>query len=161
MKLHDAEQKLQDTESKLARLRGHTKAVSSRNTVDDEIKTVKTERRSNSPIDRNEGSIRNRHQSKPELLIPSVNPKISQPVLLPKPSSKASVSSNSEATPGIHNSPITGDSSRGKSDKSHSHRLSSEQQKTEIKDKGTKRKFGKLFISRIACRFSFLDCFCS
>ncbi|XP_014524268.1 uncharacterized protein LOC106780490 [Vigna radiata var. radiata] len=136
--LHDAEKRLQDSESKLARLRGQTNAVSSRNTFDDGIKTVKTERRSNSPIDRNESSIKTLHQSKPELLIPSVNPKISQPVLLPKPS-KASVSSNSEATPGIHNSPITGDSSRGKSDKSH--RISSEQQKTEIKDKGTKRKF--------------------
>ncbi|KAK7353820.1 hypothetical protein VNO80_19272 [Phaseolus coccineus] len=139
--LDEAEKRLQDSISKLSRLRGQNNALSSRTTLDDGIKTVKTERRSNSPIDRNEVSIKNRHQSKPELLIPSVNPKISQPVLLPKPSSKASVSSSSEATPGIHNSPITGDSSRGKSDKSHSHRLSSEQQKTEIKDKGTKRKF--------------------
>jgi len=145
VQLDEAEKRLQDSESKLARLRGQTTTLSSRNTLDNGIKAVKTERRSNSPIDRNEGSIKNRHQSKPELLIPSVNPKISQPVLLPKPSSKASVSS--EATP------VTGDSSRAKSDNSHSHRMSSEKQTPEIKDKGTKRKFGKLFIYRIACRF--------
>ncbi|KHN09707.1 WD repeat-containing protein 48 like [Glycine soja] len=137
--LDEAEKRLQDSESKLARLRGQT--VSSRSTLDDGIKTLKTERRSNSPIDRNEGSTKNRHQSKPELLIPSANPKISQPVLLPKSFSKASITSSSEATPGVHSSPITGGSSRGKSDKSHSNRLSSEQQKTEVKEKGTKRKF--------------------
>lgn len=154
MQLDEAEKRLQDSESKLARLRGQT--VSSRSTLDDGIKTLKTERRSNSPIDRNEGSTKNRHQSKPELLIPSLNPKISQPVLLPKSSSKASITSSSEATPGVHNSPITGGSSRGKSDKSQSNRLSSEQQKTEVKEKGTKRKFGKKLISRITFIIDFM-----
>lgn len=156
MQLDEAEKRLQDSESKLARLRGQTNAVSSRSTFDGGVKTVKTERRSNSPIDRNGGSTQNQHKSKPELFIPSVNPKNSLPAFFPKASAKASISSSSEATPGVHNSPITGGSSRGKSDKSHSHKLPSEQQKSEIKEKGTKRKFGKAFISSIAFSFALM-----
>lgn len=141
---------MQDSESKLARLRGQTKltnAVSSRSSLalEDGVRAVKTERRSNSPVgfDRNEGSSKNNTQSnKPELVIPALTPKVvSPPVLLPRSSAnnKASMSSNSEATP-----PVTGG---GKSDKSHIHnRLSSEQQNVESnKDKGTKRKFGNTF----------------
>ncbi|XP_027356294.1 uncharacterized protein LOC113865752 [Abrus precatorius] len=139
--LEEAEKRLQDSESKLARLRGQSNAVLGKSSLNDGIKIVKTECRSNSPIDRNEGSYKNQNQSKPELLIPSVNPKISQPVLLQRSSAKASINSSSEASPVVHTSPITGSSSRAKSDKSHSHRLSSEQQKVEIKDKGTKRKY--------------------
>ncbi|KAL2347105.1 hypothetical protein Fmac_001105 [Flemingia macrophylla] len=139
--LDEAEKRLQDSESKLARLRGQTNVVSSRSAIEDGIKTVKTERRSLSPIDRNGGSNKSQPQSKTELVIPSVNPRISQPVLLPRSSAKDSINSSSEAAPRAHNSPITGGSSRGKPDKSHSHRLSSEQQSSENKDKGTKRKF--------------------
>ncbi|KAJ1377950.1 WD40/YVTN repeat-like-containing domain superfamily [Sesbania bispinosa] len=119
--LEEAEKRLQDSESKLARLRGQTNAVSSRSSLGDGLKTVKTERRSNSPIDRREGSSKNHNQSKPELLIPAVSPKISPPRLVPR---------SSEGSPSA---------SRGKSDKSH--KPSSEQQNTEVKDKGTKRRF--------------------
>ncbi|XP_061357128.1 uncharacterized protein LOC133301511 [Gastrolobium bilobum] len=137
--LEEAEKRLEDSESKLARIRGQTNAVSSKSSLDDRIKTVKTERRSSSPIDRNEGSSKNQYQSKPELIIPAVTPKISPPILLPRSSANASISSSSEAIASVHTPSIHGSGSRVKSDKSH--RLSSEQQNIEIKDKGTKRKF--------------------
>lgn len=149
MQLEEAEKRLQDSESKLARLRGQTNAVSSRTCLDDGIKTVKTERRSTSPIDRNEGPSKNQHQSKPELLIPAVQPKTLHPTPLPRSSAKAPITSSSEASPSVH----TSSSSRLKSEKPH--RLSSEQHSTEIKDKGTKRKFGKTFISRAAFIIAF------
>lgn len=105
---------MQDSESQLARLRGQSNALTSVTRLDDGIKAVKTERRSISPV-------KNRHQSKPELIIPAVTPKVSQKPI--KSSSKA------EASP-----PVTG----GKSDKSRRE----QQSIVEVKDKGTKRKFG-------------------
>ncbi|CAL0305216.1 unnamed protein product [Lupinus luteus] len=125
--LAEAEKRLQDSESKLARLRSQTNAASSRRRLEDGTKTVKTERRSTSPVDRNEGSSKNQHQSKPELRIPDLPPKISKPSPWAKSSAKPSTSSGAET-------------STVKSG-SNSQRLSSQQQSTENKDKGAKRKF--------------------
>lgn len=141
VQLQDAEKRLRDSESKLARFRGQTNVVSSRSCGDDRAIAVKMERRSKSPIDRNEGSSKNQHQSRPELHIPNAAPKDSQPIPLSKSSAKSSMSSGAEA-------------SRGKSDKSH--RLASGQQNIEIQDKGTKRKFGKTLISRVAFIIAFM-----
>lgn len=135
---------MQDSESKLARLRGQTNGASSRSSSDEGKKSVKMERRSTSPIHRNEGSSRNQHQSKPELLIPSVSLKISQPILIPGSSAKASINSSSQASPSISN-PIAG--SRVKAN--NSQRLPIQQEDMKIKEKGTKRKFGKTFISSV------------
>jgi hypothetical protein len=131
MQLDEAEKRLKDTESKLARLRGQTNPVQSTtqnltnsdnndNNNNNGILAVKTERRSNSPIDRNEHSYKSNNQSKPALVIPAVTPKISRPPA----AARASCS--------------------GKSDKPRR-----EQQNDQVKDRGTKRKFGKPFIIRL------------
>jgi hypothetical protein len=127
MQLDEAEKRLKDTESKLARLRGQTNPVQSTtlnltnsDNNDNGILAVKTERRSNSPIDRNEHSYKSNNQSKPALVIPAVTPKISRPPA----AARASCS--------------------GKSDKPRR-----EQQNDQVKDRGTKRKFGKPFIIRL------------
>ncbi|CAK8568065.1 unnamed protein product [Lathyrus sativus] len=127
--LDEAEKKLKDSETKLARLRGQTNSVKSatRNVTnldnDDGVVAVKKEPRSNSPVDRNERSYKsnNNSQSKTELVIPTVTPKIS----------RSSKGSGSESTPPQVHTPVTG----GKSDKSRK-----EQQSVEVKEKGTKRK---------------------
>lgn len=130
MQLDDAEKRLKDSESKLARLRGQTtKKITNSDDDDNGIIAVKKERRSNSPIDRNERSYKSNKQSKTELVIPAVTPKIS------RSSGKGSVSE--VAVSSVHTSSVSG----GKSDKSKI-----DQQNVEGKDKGTKRKFGKIFI---------------
>ncbi|KAF7834032.1 U5 small nuclear ribonucleoprotein 40 kDa protein-like [Senna tora] len=134
--LEEAEKRLQDSESKLARLRGQANVVSSRSSLGEGTKTVKKER-SDSPIPKNEGSSKSQHQSKPELLIPSVSPKISQPILLPGSSTKASVNSSSQASPSVSTHSITG--SKMKTNKSI--RPSTQQEDIKTKEKGTKRKF--------------------
>ncbi|KAI4343544.1 hypothetical protein L6164_010881 [Bauhinia variegata] len=135
--LEEAENRLQDSESKLARLRGQTYVASSRNCLTDEPKTIKMERRSISPVHRNEGSSRNQHHSKPELLIPAASPRISQPMLLQGSSAKASINSGSQVSPSVSTHSTTG--ARVKTDKPQ--RLFTEQEHIEIKDRGTKRKF--------------------
>ncbi|KAI4336397.1 hypothetical protein L6164_014929 [Bauhinia variegata] len=110
--LEEVENRLRDSESKLARLRGQTNLASSRNCFTEEPKTIKMERRSNSPVHRNESSSRNQRQSKPELLIPTASPSVS-----------------------THSS--TG--ARIKTEKPHM--LSTKQECIETKDRGTKRKF--------------------
>ncbi|CAL5204470.1 unnamed protein product [Lathyrus oleraceus] len=130
--LDEAEKRLKDSESKLARLRGQTNSVKSAtrnvtNLDNDEnngVVAVKKEPRSNSPVDRNERSYKSNNRqsnSKTELVSPTVTPKISR-------SSKAS---GSESTPPQVHTPVIG----GKSDKSRK-----EQQIVEVKEKGTKRK---------------------
>ncbi|XP_057422502.1 uncharacterized protein LOC130716516 [Lotus japonicus] len=131
--LEESEKRLHDSESKLARLRGPANAVSSRKNdrLDNNgIKSVKMERRSSSPVDRNEGSSKNHHQSqsKSELVIPAVAPKVSLLTMLQKSAAKSVLSSGSEASGG------------GKAEKALA-RVSSEQQNTEVKERAAKRKF--------------------
>lgn len=129
--LDEAEKRLRDSELKLARLRGQTNHTT-KSDADDGIVAVKTERRSISPIDRNNErfSKNNNHQSnKPQLVIPAVTPKTSH---LSKSNPKASASEIS--TPSVHIPSVNG----GNSDKSRR-----DKQNLEVKDKGTKRKFGK------------------
>jgi hypothetical protein len=143
MQLDEAEKRLKDTESKLARLRGQTNPVQSttqnltnsdnndNNNNNNGILAVKTERRSNSPIDRNEHSYKSNNQSKPALVIPAVTPKIS------RPPAAARASCSARVTPPVSSASVTA----GKSDKPRR-----EQQNDQVKDRRTKRKFGKPFI---------------
>ncbi|KAF3443118.1 hypothetical protein FNV43_RR17039 [Rhamnella rubrinervis] len=127
--LKEAEQRLNDSQSKLARLRGRSDATSSKSHLDNGTKTVKVEHRSTSPIHKNDGSSRKQSQSKPELLIPAVTPKISQPTKLAGsgPQASALVSSHSY-------SPL-----KAKGEKPSI--MFSQQEVTESQDKGMKRKF--------------------
>lgn len=130
MQLKEADKRLHDSQSKLARLRGRNDVVSSKSNMDSGTKSVKVERGSASPIHRNEGSS-SKAQSKPELLIPAVTPKISQPMKLAGSSSQAG-----PLVPSHSNS-----SMKAKGDLPS--RTISEQEVVESQDRGTKRKFGK------------------
>ncbi|XVE63769.1 hypothetical protein DITRI_Ditri07aG0046400 [Diplodiscus trichospermus] len=125
--LDQAEKRLQDSQSKLARLRGRNNTASSN--ASQAIKSVKEERRSISP-ERINGGSRNQPQSRTELVIPSVNPKIPQPV---KPAG-----SDAKTTVGIEASAASNRAAKVKAEKSH--RSSADVEVVEIKDRGTKRK---------------------
>ncbi|KAJ8420831.1 hypothetical protein Cgig2_013915 [Carnegiea gigantea] len=76
--LEEAERKLQDTEGKLARVRRKASHKSWNSSLPSS-KKVKVERRSTSPSERNEDSSHYLSWSKPQLLIPNLNPKSSWP----------------------------------------------------------------------------------
>uniref|UniRef100_A0A5B7A5H3 Uncharacterized protein n=1 Tax=Davidia involucrata TaxID=16924 RepID=A0A5B7A5H3_DAVIN len=135
--LDQAERRLEDTQSKLARLRGRDNVMSSQNSLGDNIKDVKVERRSTSPIRISEASSQNQPQSRPQLVIPAVNPKIPQPMKMAEFGTKASSGSSARASTAVpvHTNSIV----KIKGDKSN--RISSEEEPVETQAKGTKRKF--------------------
>lgn len=130
MQLKEAEKRLNDSQSKLARLRGQKNAVPYKNKMDNGSKSVKVERRSTSPIHKNEGST-SKAQSKPELVIPAVTPKISQPMKW--------AGSGSQAGPLVPSHSNSSMKAKGELPS----RTISEREVVESQDKGTKRKFGK------------------
>lgn len=130
MQLDESEKRLHDSQSKLARLRSRNSALSSKNSLRNGTETVKVERRSASPVDDDDRSSRSRLHSKTELLIPSVNPKISQPVKSTGSAMKAPYSSSAQASP----LKVKGERSYRKSP----------EPEAEGQDRGTKRKFGSI-----------------
>ncbi|XP_009339039.2 uncharacterized protein LOC103931318 isoform X1 [Pyrus x bretschneideri] len=136
--LGEAEKRLTDTEIKLARLRRQDRVGSTRSSPASGTNSVKVERRSTSPIHLNEGSSRHQHQSKTELFIPAVSPKVSHPTTVARSSGKAPVNSSAQASPSVSSQPVS--ANRMKGDKSY---RNSSKQEVEVQDKGTKRKFEK------------------
>uniref|UniRef100_A0A2N9FCA4 Uncharacterized protein n=1 Tax=Fagus sylvatica TaxID=28930 RepID=A0A2N9FCA4_FAGSY len=134
--LEETEKRLNDSQSKLARLRSNSNAVSSKGDVQNGTKKLKVERRSPSPIRKSEDSSRHQPQSKPELLIPSVNPRFSQPINLARSSAKASSSSSTQSSPSISTQSYSAMKSKGDIPS----RVSSEEV-VNIQEKVTKRKF--------------------
>ncbi|OMO94736.1 hypothetical protein CCACVL1_05854 [Corchorus capsularis] len=130
--LEQAEKRLQDSESKLARFRGQHNASSSSGSHANGIRNVKVERRSISP-ERVNGSSKNLPQPRTELVIPSVNPKTSQPV------KSGGSGANTAAICGLEASPASNKAVKVKKEKSH--RTSADAEVVESKDRGTKRKF--------------------
>ncbi|KAL7161951.1 hypothetical protein ACSBR2_042431 [Camellia fascicularis] len=133
--LDQAERRLEDSQSKLARLRGRDIATSSKNSKGDDVKDVKVERRSASPFQISEDSSQNQPQARPQLIVPAVNPKVSPPIKM-APGTKASSGSHSQAR--IQARSHTNSIVKHKGDKSQ---RTSEIEATEIQAKGTKRKF--------------------
>ncbi|GMQ09505.1 hypothetical protein CsSME_00052859 [Camellia sinensis var. sinensis] len=133
--LDQAERRLEDSQSKLAHLRGRDIATSSKNSKGDDVKDVKVERRSASPFQISEDSSQNQPQSRPQLIVPAVNPKVSPPIKM-APGTKASSGSHSQAR--IQARSHTNSIVKHKEDKSQ---RTSEIEATEIQAKGTKRKF--------------------
>ncbi|KAL5564789.1 hypothetical protein UlMin_027953 [Ulmus minor] len=143
--LEEAEKRLHDTQSKLARLRGRT---SSKKNEDNGIKSVKEERKSISPVRTNECSSSKPSQSKPELRIPAVTPKFSRPIT--SSGSKVLLSSNARTSPVVTNartspvvtnaqtSPVVNTVVKAKGDKSV---RTSDHEIVQTQDRGTKRKF--------------------
>ncbi|XP_057970290.1 uncharacterized protein LOC131159420 isoform X2 [Malania oleifera] len=133
--LDKAERRLRDSESKLARIRCQDNVAPSKNLLGNGVKSFIAESRSNSPI--NQGSSRNQIQSRPELLIPAANPKISQPIKLVEPGMRASIGSSAQASSSVP----TLSTNVGKLKGDNSLRASFEKEAVEIQDKRTKRKF--------------------
>ncbi|CAB4280403.1 unnamed protein product [Prunus armeniaca] len=134
--LEEAAKRLNDSETKLARLRRQDKVGSTKSSPGSETKSAKVEPRSTSPIHLSQGSTRNQPHSKTELLIPAVIPKISQPTKLAGSSGKAPVSSSAQVSPSVSSQSISATKEKG--DKSY---RTSSKQEVEIQDRGTKRKF--------------------
>lgn len=130
---------MQDTQSQLARLRRRAKGLSSSEKSNDGLKRVKVERRSASPVQTRGGSD-GRPQAKPELLIPSVNPRISQPVMLAGSGGKSSIGSDAQVGPLM--STQSSGNPKVKSEKPHK----TSSAKEDIQHKRTKRKFGNTLI---------------
>ncbi|XVF54785.1 hypothetical protein PTKIN_Ptkin05aG0209500 [Pterospermum kingtungense] len=124
--LDQAESRLQDSQSKLACLRGRHNSSSSNPSL--ETKSVKVERKSVSP-ERVNGGSKSQPQSRTELVVPSVNPKI--PI--------KSAGSSAKTTTGLEASAASNRSVKVKAEKSH--RSSNDVEVVENKDRGTKRKF--------------------
>ncbi|KAL6996833.1 hypothetical protein U1Q18_006962 [Sarracenia purpurea var. burkii] len=135
--LDQAQRRLEGTQSKLARIRRKKSVSSSKNTLGDVIHDAKIEQRSISPIQIREDSSKNQPQSRPQLIIPAVTPKNSQPIKTMASftnDSKGSHAQSGMLVPSPPNSTI-----KVKGDKSH--RTPSEPEVTEVQTKGTKRKF--------------------
>ncbi|KAI9114320.1 hypothetical protein K1719_014548 [Acacia pycnantha] len=131
--LEEAEKRLKDSESQLARLRGQPNVAASRSCVDDRTKIVKLE--PNSPIHINEAPPIAHNNRKPKLLIPDVIPPSSQNILQ-RTSGKASISTDSESSPSLSSRATIG--AKVKEEKSQE--VSTDEEVKDIKYKGTKRK---------------------
>lgn len=143
MKLEGTEKKLQDSKKQLARLRsqhgetGSGKAISNGTRVSNGSRDVKVEHRSASPIHIDERLSRTQTQSKPQLLIPAVNPKIAQPPKMAEANLKASVGLGSRSV-----ASVSLQSSKTKSDASPR----SFPDKRAVELQGIKRKLGNVFF---------------
>ncbi|XP_075660400.1 uncharacterized protein LOC142630305 [Castanea sativa] len=136
--LEESEKRLHDSKSKLARLRTQRNGLSSKGTAENGRKNLKVERRSNSPINISEDSSRHQPQSKPELLIPSVNPKVSQHINSAKFGAKPSNGPSTQSSPSVSTQSYSAMKVKG----DRPSRVSTEaEEEVKIQDKGTKRKF--------------------
>ena len=137
MQLEEAEKRLKESQTKLARLRSQKKSESSNAPPSSGTKSVKEERRSTSPV-----PLRSQPQSRTELLIPAVAPRVLQPPKVAGSSGRGQVSSNSQASASV--SSQSNSAGKEKGDKSY---RSSSKQDVDVQDRGTKRKFGKTLAS--------------
>ncbi|XP_057480693.1 uncharacterized protein LOC130767731 isoform X1 [Actinidia eriantha] len=137
--LDQAESRLEDSKSKLARIRIHDSVTSSKNSRGDGIKDVKVERRSISPIQIIEDSTQKQPQSRPQLVIPAMNPKISSPMKMVGSFTNDSSSQVQARKPKMSVLNPSNSDTKLKEDKYQ--KTPSEQEATHVQDKGTKRKF--------------------
>ncbi|KAJ0790253.1 putative transcription factor WD40-like family [Helianthus annuus] len=124
--LEEAEKRLGETERKLAHLRSRGNAVPSTKVSENGVKVkVKEERRSCSPTPTKTGehSRNGKHEQRPQLVIPAVNPKPFVPVKMEETDSRSIPTHSKSAV------------------KEKSHRISREHEGGETQSKGTKRKF--------------------
>ncbi|KAJ8772477.1 hypothetical protein K2173_027654 [Erythroxylum novogranatense] len=124
--LVEAEKKLSDSQLQLARIRTRNKGVPSST-------SIRVENASNSPIRVSDGPKRNQPQSRTELVIPSVEPKYSNPVKSFGSPAKVPVGSNSHPSPSTH--PRTFAKVKLENDG----RNSSDVEVFEVQDRGRKR----------------------
>ncbi|OVA20874.1 WD40 repeat [Macleaya cordata] len=134
-RLEETEKKLNDSKSKLARLRSRDNSKVSKKLLSNGSSHIKVEHSSSSPACTDEGHSRTQAQSRPQLLIPAVNPKIAQPVKL-ESNTKASAGPGNRASLSFPTHSNSGGKQKGDS----FYRPSSDLEAVEAKDKGTKRK---------------------
>uniref|UniRef100_A0A6N2MPH5 Uncharacterized protein n=1 Tax=Salix viminalis TaxID=40686 RepID=A0A6N2MPH5_SALVM len=150
--LVEAEKRLEDSQTKLARLSGRSNAaVANKSSVENGIK-----KKSPSPVRFNEASSSSQPQSRTELVIPAVNPKVAQPIKSVGSGSRISCGSSAQPSSlapsnGVVNVKVEKpySSVNVKVEKSNSavkvkmekcHRSSSDVEVVEIQDRGNKRK---------------------
>lgn len=139
LQLEQAGRRLNDSQSKLARLRSRDGLSGSRKNVGDSSRSVKEERKSPSPVYIEDNYSRKQSQSKPQLIIPALKPKIAQPVKLEESSAKpfGSVSRTSVSS-------TTQSNGVGKQKGEFSSKHPAEIEVVELQAKGRKRKLGKI-----------------
>ncbi|KAG6753302.1 hypothetical protein POTOM_043354 [Populus tomentosa] len=159
VQLVEAEKRLEDSQTKLARLSGRSNAsAANKPSVENVIKKVKMERKSPSPVRLNEASSSSQPQSRTELVIPAVNPKVPQTVRSVGSGARISCGSSAQLSSlapsnGVVNVKVEKPYSAAnvKVEKSNSavkvkiekcHRSSSDVEVVEIQDRGNKRKIG-------------------
>lgn len=179
LQLEEAEKRLKDTELKLANIRGRRRDSSAvvKSSPGNGMKEVKVEKRSPSPakisvgtklsrshekleretaspLQRSKFSSENVPQSKPLLVIPPIEPKISQPMKIKEAGYR--VSSSSGSRPDIPSPSRVSGIVRMKEDRSR--RESAEQNVIESQSKGMKRKLGSTVISPTSFHFILFQC---
>ncbi|PIA53400.1 hypothetical protein AQUCO_00900168v1 [Aquilegia coerulea] len=135
--LEQAERRLNDSQSKLARLRSRDSLTGSRKAIVDCNRNVKEEPKSSSPVCIEESNSGSQSNSRPQIIIPAVKPKIAEPVKLAESSTKASVGSGSRV------GALVSTQSNGvrKVKEEVSCKPSDELEVVEVQAKRTKRKF--------------------
>ncbi|MCL7050104.1 hypothetical protein MKW94_015084, partial [Papaver nudicaule] len=133
--LEQTEQKLNDSKSTLAKLRSRDNSSSSKKLLTNGSNMkVESKTSTSARIDESHSQIQT--QSKPQLLIPVVNPKIAQPVKFTEPNTRVSARSENRASPSV----ATNSNSVRKVKGDAIGRPFSEPEVIESKDRGTKRK---------------------
>ncbi|KAI3905648.1 hypothetical protein MKX01_036557 [Papaver californicum] len=134
--LEQTEQKLNDSKATLAKLRSRDNSSSSKKLLTDGSINMKVESKMLTSAHADESHSQIQTQSKPQLLIPAVNPKIAQSVQFTEPDTRVSARSENSA----NTSAATNSNSNGKVKGDTIGKPSSELEVVESKVKGTKRK---------------------
>ncbi|XP_010249410.1 PREDICTED: uncharacterized protein LOC104591948 isoform X2 [Nelumbo nucifera] len=129
--LEQAEKRLHDSQSKLARLRSQDNIRGSKKLMDNCVTEVKVVHGSTSSIQIDQDHSRTRTQSRPQLLIPAVNPQVAEHVKLPEFNMKVLADNENQATASFSTQSKSLEKIKGGISK---------QEVVELQDKGTKRK---------------------
>ncbi|XP_026418482.1 U5 small nuclear ribonucleoprotein 40 kDa protein-like [Papaver somniferum] len=133
--LEQTEQKLNDSKATLAKLRSRDNLVSSKKLLTNGNINMKVESKTSTSAHPDESHSHIQTQSKPQLIIPAVRPKIAQPVQFTEPNTRVSARSENRASTSF----ATNSNSNEKVKGDAIGRPSSELEVVE--SKGTKRKF--------------------
>ncbi|KAL6003675.1 hypothetical protein ACLOJK_023909 [Asimina triloba] len=147
-KLSEAERRLHDSESQLAHLRSGHGTIGLSNAVDGGTQCSTTDSNPTNSVQNDQGQSKKQTQSRPQLLIPAVNPKIAQPPKLSETSMKAVLPAKSVDTAmKIPIDPVSRPKAsllaenEGKLKSDIPRKTFPDPQSFTARDKGTKRKF--------------------
>lgn len=134
--LEEAEKRLHDSEVQLARLRSRHNGTGTGKAINDDSRDMKVENRPTSTGHNDKSGSRPQAQSRPQLLIPAVNPKIAQPPKSTESSVKTSIGLGNRSSTSVS----TQSNSVGKLKRDTSPQSIVDNKTIELRDKGLKRK---------------------